>query len=114
MEPQGVLIAILILAAAFGICLYVPARLTRRAMGQVIRKFYEHEATGPEAAKTLETLGLKPPSFLEKISRPRDYKPNAIRILQQVGAIQMTHEGKLYLVEENLHESLRIEKNSLA
>lgn len=112
METQRILLMLVLLAIAMAVGLYLPARLTRRAMGQVIRRFYEHGAINPQNAKTLDALGLRPPSFVEKISRPRDYKPSALKVLQQIGAIQITDEGRLYLAEENLHESLKIKKGS--
>ncbi len=108
MESQyGIVVAVVLLGAAMVVGLYVPARLTRRAMGQVVRRFYEHKALGARDAKSVDELGLTPPSFLQKMTRTRDYKPNALQVLQQVGAVQMTEEGKLYLVEEKLHQSLR-------
>jgi hypothetical protein len=108
MDLNGILLGVFLLALAMAIVLYLPARLTRRAMHQVIRRFYEKEALDPDGARTLDELGLTPPNFLEKLSKPRDYKPTALRLLQQMEAVQMTQEGKLFLVEEKLHPSLRI------
>jgi hypothetical protein len=36
----------------------------------------------------------------------RDYKPNALQILMNEGAVASTEEGKLYLVEEKCREFL--------
>ncbi len=108
MDINGVLWGVLLLALALAAVLYLPARLTRRAMHEVIRRFYEQQALAPEKARTLAELGLTPPSFVEKLAKPRDYKPTALKLLQQMDAVQMTQEGKLFLVEENLHPSLKI------
>lgn len=110
MDLQGVSLGVFLLAAAVAIVLYLPARLTRRAMHQVIQRFYEQEALNPEGARTLGDLGLNPPSFVEKLAKPRDYKPTALRLLQQMEAVQMTQDGKLFLVEEKLHPSLRVSR----
>ncbi len=108
MDLNGILMGVFLLALAMAVVLYLPARLTRRAMHQVIGRFYQQEALAPEKAKTLEELGLTPPSFVEKLAKPRDYKPTALRLLQQMEAVQMTQDGRLFLVEERLHPSLRI------
>lgn len=110
MDLNGILLGLFLLALAMAIVLYLPARLTRRAMHQVIQKFYQQEALDPKSARTLDELGLSPPSFIEKLAKPRDYKPTALRLLQQMEAVQTTQEGKLFLVEEKLHPSLRISR----
>jgi len=110
MDINGILSGVLLLALAMAVVLYLPARLTRRAMHQVIKRFYEQEALAPDRAKTLAELGLTPLSFVEKLAKPRDYKPTALRLLQQMEAVQMTQEGKLFLVEDRLHPSLRISR----
>jgi len=107
MDAKGILIGLALLALAMAIVLYVPALLTRRAMKQVVGRFYAARALSEESAKTLAELGLTPPNLLERLTKPRDYKPAALRLLQQLGAVQLTQEGKLFLLEERLHESLR-------
>ena len=42
--------------------------------------------------------------MLERMMRRRDYKPHALTALMQVGIIQATEDGKLYLSEEKLAE----------
>ncbi len=107
---EGALLALGLLALAIVVALYVPAFMTRRAMVEVVRLFYRGNALEAEDAKTLADLGLNPPSFMQRIAKPRDYKPHALRLLQQIGAVQVTEEGKFYMVEEKLHGSLRREK----
>lgn len=107
MEGGGVVVGLAFLVLAMLIVLYVPAFLTRRAMRQVVSRFYAAGALSPQRAKTLAELGLTPPNILERLTKPRDYKPAALRLLQQTGAVQLTQEGKLFLLEERLHESLR-------
>ncbi len=107
---EGALLALGLLAIAIVVALYVPALLTRKAMVEVVRQFYRKNAIEAEDAKNLADLGLSPPSLMQRIAKPRDYKPHALRLLRQIGAVQVTEEGKFYMVEGKLHESLRREK----
>jgi len=43
--------------------------------------------------------------MLEGMFRPRDYKPHALTTLIRAEIIQMTEDGKLYLLEEKLIDS---------
>lgn len=95
------------MAVAVVAILYVPALLTKRAMRQVVARFYEKKALNSKSALSLAELGLTPPNLLERLTKPRDYKPAALRILQQIGAVELTADGRLFLVEEKLHESLK-------
>jgi hypothetical protein len=109
-ETQGVIVALALLVVAVVAGLYIPAFLTRRAVIQVVRIFCRHNALTAGNAKTATELGLGTRGMLERIGRPRDYKPHALRVLQQMGAVHVTEDGRLYMNEENLHESLRCEK----
>jgi len=109
-DLRGILTALVLLGIAIAVWLYVPAFLTRRAMVEVVKRFYRLQAVRPAQAKTVEELGLASPGLLQRVSRPRDYKPHALRLLQQIGAVQGTEDLRLYLVEENLHESLKRER----
>ena len=82
----------------------IPRWLLRRAVRQVIRIFREYNATDSKNAKTIDELGLRPPSVMERMMRRRDYKPHALNALMQAGIIQATEDGKLYLSEEKLAE----------
>jgi hypothetical protein len=101
------LLFILILLAVFGISLFIlPRFMLKRAMSQVIRVFRYHRSLSKENAKTVEELGLKPHSFMERFMKPRDYKPYAIQILTRQGILCQTEDGRLYLSEEKLNEVL--------
>ena len=71
-------------------------------MKKVIQIFKENNAVGVRHAKTAEQLGLEQKSMVERLMKPRDYKPRALQYLMQVNIVEMTEDGKLYLVEENL------------
>ncbi len=87
--------------------LYIRTFLTRRAIFKVIEIFYQHNALGMKDAKTLHQLGLERPDFLQRITRRRDYKQNALQILIKRGIISENEDGRLYMVEEKLDENLR-------
>jgi hypothetical protein len=83
----------------------------RRAARQVIRIFRAQNATDSKNARTIDELGLRPPGMMERMMRRRDYKPQALDALVQVGVVKVTEDGKLYLSEEKLTE-LGIEKGA--
>jgi hypothetical protein len=43
--------------------------------------------------------------MLERMMRRRDYKPQALDALMQMGVVKVTEDGKLYLSEEKLAET---------
>ena len=96
-----VLLFIILLVALF----VIPQFMMRRAIRAVIRIFRENNATGKKQAKTAEELGLQPRGLAERMMKPRDYKPRALQLLMSQEIIQMTEDGKLYLVEEKLDAS---------
>jgi hypothetical protein len=77
----------------------------KRAIAKVREIFYRHGAIGVENAKTMVELGLTPPNLLERLTRPRDYKPQALQYLKQTGEVLMTGDGKLCMVEEKRDEA---------
>jgi hypothetical protein len=58
-------------------------------------------------AKTLHELGLERPDFYQRMTRPRDYKQSALQLLIKRGIIFENEEGRFFMVEEKLDESLR-------
>ena len=105
------LLFVLILLAVFGMSLFIlPRFMLKRAMSQVIRVLQYHRSLSKESAKTVEELGLKPHSFMERFMKSRDYKPYALQILTRQGVLCQTEDGKLYLSEEKLNEVLEQKK----
>lgn len=96
---------------AFPLALFISGFLMNRAVFKVIEIFYRQDALDRNHAKTIEELGLQPPNFLERITRFRDYKPYALRFLVEREIVQMTPDGRLYLVEKQLDENLRSRLN---
>ena len=83
---------------------FIPRWLTRRAARQVIKIFRDRNAVDSKTARTVDELGLRPPGVLERMMRRRDYKPQALNAMIQVGIIKTTDDGKVYLSEEKLAE----------
>jgi len=93
-----VILIIILLIALF----ILPQFFIARAMKKVIKIFRENNAIGERHAKTAEQLGLEPKGMIDRMMKPRDYKPRALQYLIGANIVQMTEDGKLYLVEENL------------
>jgi hypothetical protein len=89
---------IFVLAAMF----FIPQFMTAMACPKVIKIFRKFNAVGPGNAKFVDELGLKPPSFLDRMMKLRDYKPKALQLLMHINVVQMTEDGKLYLSEQDL------------
>ncbi len=74
-----------------------------RAFRAVVRGFLQQKALSPDSAKTAADLGLAPRSFTQRLSHPvRDYKPYALNALVSAKVIEVTEDGRLYLVESEL------------
>jgi hypothetical protein len=103
---SAVLILILLILAFIG-TFYVRNFLTKRAALKVIGLFYQHNALGPESAKTQRELGLERPNLLERMTKPRDYKQVALQVLVKKEIVRIRLDGRIYLAEENLDPSMR-------
>ena len=103
----NIFITIFFLVALIVLTFFIAARMTRRAISRVIEIFQRHQAIGIHRAKTIDELGLRPPNLLERVSRLRDYKQNALKILIKNEVIHLTEEGKLYITEEKIQELSR-------
>lgn len=102
-----ILLIIVLLVIAFGGGLYIRTFLTRRAIFRVVEIFYEHDALGVYGAKTLKELGLESPDFLQRMTKPRDYRQTALQVLIREGVVNLTEDGRVYLIEEKLNQKLR-------
>ena len=107
MEISGIFVTLILMIIVFGGGLYIRTFLTRRAILKVIEIFYQHGALGTSSAKTLQELGLERMDLLQRMTRPRDYKQNALQILIKESIINVIEDGRLYMVEEKLDQSLR-------
>jgi hypothetical protein len=97
----AVLIFVLLAVALF----IIPRWRSKRALRQVIQIFRNSSATDIKNAKTIDELGLRPPTLREEMFRRRDYKPYALSALIRAEIIQRTEDGRLYLAEDRLMAS---------
>jgi hypothetical protein len=74
----------------------------KRAVNQVVAIFERKSALDLRSAKTIDELGLRPPTFLEGMMRMRDFKPYALQMLLQAGVVCQTDGGRLYLLQDKL------------
>ncbi len=109
-EFLSILLIIILLVIAFGGGLYIRTFLTRRAIFRVVEIFYEHNALGVYGAKTLKELGLESPDFLQRMTRPRDYRQTALQVLIREGVVNMTEDGRVYMIEQKLDQKFRRNK----
>jgi len=112
-EGLKVFLFFVLMVLAFVGVLYIRAFFTKRAIFKVIEIFYQRNAVGIDGAKALHELGLEPPDFFQRITKPRDYKQYALQILIRRGFILEKEDGKVYLAEERLDQDLKKKRNDL-
>lgn len=98
----GVGITVICIIIAFIIITKVPPYMTGRAIKQVVMRFRQHGALDEESAKTLIEMDLGPPTLIQRLTRPKDYKPRALKALQSAGIVRITATGRFYMSEEKL------------
>ncbi|HIJ57307.1 MAG TPA: hypothetical protein HPQ03_14465 [Deltaproteobacteria bacterium] len=84
------------------VIIFLPMLLNKRAVFQVIQIFKKHGALDAESAKSIADLKLTKPTLKDRMMRFRDYKPAALESLIQVGVVQSTEDGRVFLLEERL------------
>jgi hypothetical protein len=104
MAEYSSILVVFIVLGGIAAALFISARMTKRAVGQVIGIFQKLNAIGIQQAKTVNDLGLTPPNLMDRFTRLRDYKQNALSILMKAGIVQTTEEGKLFISAEKLVE----------
>jgi len=104
MTEYSSILVIFIVLGGIAAALFLSARMTKRAVGQVIAIFEKHNAVGIQQAKTVNELGLTPPNLMDRFTRMRDYKQNALSILMKADIVQTTEEGKLFISAQKLAE----------
>jgi len=102
-----VFLVLILMIIAFAGSLYVRALLTRRAIFKVIDIFYQHQALGTKAAKSRREIGLERPDFLQRMTKPRDYKQYALQILIKREIVIEDEQGRLCLVEDRLDQNMK-------
>jgi hypothetical protein len=71
-------------------------------VNQVVAIFERNNALDVGSAKTIDELGLTPPTFVDRMMRMRDFKPYALQILVKDKVICQTYSGRFYLSQDKL------------
>lgn len=99
--PDWAIIIILIIIF-LAVMFILPQFMIARAVPKVIKVFRKYNAVGTKNAKFVDELGLQQRGFIERMWRPRDYKPRALQLLMHINVVQLTDEGKIYISEPDL------------
>jgi hypothetical protein len=100
-DTTGLFILFLVILAILGLWV-LPRMRIKRAVNQVVAIFERNNALDARSAKTIDELGLRPPTFLEGMLRMRDFKPYALQILMKADVVVQTDGGRLYLLQDKL------------
>jgi len=101
MSTTALFILLIIILAILGFFV-LPRMRIKRATNQVVGIFERNNALEARSAKTIDELGLRPPTFLEGMLRIRDFKPYALQILMKTEVVCQTDGGRLYLSQDKL------------
>jgi len=101
MNGTALFILLIIILAILGF-LVLPRMRIKRAINQVVAIFERNNALDVRSARTIDELGLRPPTFLEGMLRMRDFKPYALQMLMKADVILQTDGGRLYLLQDKL------------
>lgn len=101
MSTAALFILVIIVLAILGFWV-LPRMRIKRAVNQVVAIFERTNALDARSAKTIDELGLRPPTFLEGMMRMRDFKPYALQILMKADVICQTDGGRLDLIQDKL------------
>jgi len=101
MNTTVLFILLIIILAILGFSVLPQIRI-KRAVNQVVAIFERNSALDVRSAKTIDELGLGPPTLLQSMMRIRDFKPYALQMLIQADVIRQTNGGRLYLWPDKL------------
>lgn len=101
MNTNALFVLLIIALAILGFFVLPQIRI-KRAVNQVVAIFERNNALDVRSARTIDELGLRPPTFLEGMMRMRDFKPYALQILMKADVILQTDGGRLYLLQDKL------------
>ena len=101
MNTTALFILLIIILAILGFFV-LPRMRIRQAVNRVVAIFERNNALDVRSAKTIDELGLRPPTFLEGMMRMRDFKPYALQILMKAEVVHQTDGGRLYLIQDKL------------
>lgn len=87
--------------------LFIMALMSKRAMRQVVQIFHKTSSLCSQRPKGVEELGLNPPGFVERMLKPKDYKPYALQALIQAGIVRKDFNGRVCLLQDKVPEAFK-------
>ena len=91
---------ITLLTLSLLVVFFIQGLLVRRAAFQVVRIFRENQSLCSQWPKRVEELGLQSPGFIDRMFKPRDYKPYALQALISAGTVRVRDDGRVCLLED--------------
>jgi len=101
MSTTALFILLLVMLGVLGFWV-LPRMRIKRAVNQVVAIFEHNNALDVRSARTIDELGLRPPTFLQSMIRMRDFKPYALQVLMKAEVVLQTDGGRLYLSQDRL------------
>ena len=101
MSTTALFILLLVMLGVLGFWV-LPRMRIKRAVNQVVGIFEHNNALDVRSARTIDELGLRPPTFLQSMIRMRDFKPYALQVLMKAEVVLQTDGGRLYLSQDRL------------
>ncbi len=109
-NPLDPIPVIVLLALFFLMALKIQGYLLKRAVSQVVDRFRQHNSLCSQGSKTLDQLDLQPPTFIDRMTKPRDYKPYALQMLIKAKAIRVRVDDRMCLLEHELTQFQQFHK----
>ncbi len=107
------LLSVMIICFLLIVSFFLPLVLQKKAIRAVTKIFREKKALKYENAVTAEELGIKQRTFLERMVKMRDYKPEALQFLLNAKIVKTTEDNKFYFSEEQLSFILKEAKSRI-
>jgi hypothetical protein len=93
----------IVVLAAFIVVYYAASMFTiKRNVIKVIKVFEEKNALTAKTAASIESLGIRKQSFLERAIKRRDNRIHALQFLISAGIVIATPEGGYYLNKKKM------------
>jgi len=103
LEIQAVFYFFLVIAAFLALMYITNMFFIRRANIKLVKAFREKGALEPQHAVSKAELGIKPQGIMDRLIKPRDFRPLALDFLLQTGVVKIIEDGEsMYLSEDRL------------
>lgn len=106
MEPLMInMILWALIIGLFLLSFYLRRAMFRSAVQKVISIFRSTRSLCSQSPKGVEELGLEAPGFMERVLKPKDYKPYVLQALIMGGIVRQYQDGRVCLLDEKIPDS---------